>query len=733
MPRKDDPTLRRDLAWTFVKLSGAVRDFTIDLTVSRYHPDDARSLRNLIQGVIRGVISIRPDTNLFDIPGRTSETRSGIVEQPACGEDLQGNEHSFHSDVALGVIVELLAKPTREIINAVLIAINHCDVTLTRIGGVKKFDNEPEHQYDIPKALERLQSSMDAFDAADKLLLHRTELPPAFATRPEIVEIFLFVHPIRQAADKIQQLLRKVIEIRQKDRGWRVNLPSYPFVKSLDRVNAQVRHDRGGMTAGFYFRTKEQLEKTMADLQHTSYIPRSHSAAPAEDRHWKTPNSDRHKAQDDSNPDRKKRDPAAATYRHLVWRFLHRLQDFESRFAFKVVLVTTLISIPAWLQQSRGWWNVSESWWAVVTVWMMMHPRVGGTFQDLATRSLYAALGAIWGGLAWAAGSGNPYVLAVFSALFMFPMLHRFTQSYHPRSGIVGCISFTVVSLGAYTNNAQPYITQFAWTRGVAFIVGVVAALITNWMLWPFIARHELRKSLSAMMLHSAILYRSVVARYIYYTENNAPSPAEIQRSEMLEGRLREGFVRMRQLLELTRHEIRLRAPFDPVPYCALIDASERFFEHLVEVRQSSIYFQPFMLARGPAAANALFEVRRDAGAVILFNLYVLACALRADEPVPRYLPSAAAARRRLLERMEAVEKEYQDMEREKGLETVGGVEPRSGTGRRWADVYQYAFSSALTDIVEELQLLQRWTKKICGEVGFDSEIEVGVEGEPSF
>ena len=716
-----------------MKLSGAVRDFTIDLTVSRYHPDDTRSLRNLIQGVIRSVISIRPETALFDVPDPASESRSGTVDPSVSGNDLQGKEHSFHCDAARRAIVELLAKPTREIIDAILAAIKHCDVTLTRIGGIMKFDTEPEHQHDIPKVLDRLQSSMDAFDAADKLLLHRTELPPAFATRPEIVEIFLFVHPVRQAADKVQQLLSKVAEIRQKDRGWRVNLPTYPLIKSLDRVNAQVRHDRGGLTAGFYFRTKEQLEKTMADLQHTSYIPRSHSVAPTEDRHGQMPDSDESKTQNDSASGRRNRDHAAASYRYLVWRFVHRLQDFESRFAFKVALVTTLISIPAWLQQSRGWWNDSESWWAVVTVWMMMHPRVGGTFQDLATRSLCAALGAIWGGLAWAAGSGNPYVLAVFAALFMFPMLHRFTQSRHPRSGIVGCISFTVVSLGAYTDNAQPSITQFAWTRGVAFIVGVVAALMTNWILWPFIARHELRKSLSTMMLHSAILYRSVVARYIYYTENHAPSPTDIQRSEMLEGRLREGLVRIRQLLELTRHEIRLRAPFDPVPYSALIDACERFFEHLVEVRQSSIYFQPFMLARGATAANALFEVRRDAVAVILFNLYTLACALRADQPVPRYLPSAAAARRRLLERMEAVEKEYHEMAMEEGLETGGGVEPRSGMGRRWADVYQYAFSSALTDIVDELQQLQRWTKYICGEVSLDSEgVEVEVEGDPS-
>lgn len=715
--------MRRDLAWTFVKLSTAVRDFTIELTISRFHPDDARSVRNLIQGVIRGILSIRPETTLFDITDGNPEIPRRTIDPSAYGDSSPLGNPLTNNNAALGAIAELLAKPTRELIDAMLAAISCSDLTLALHGGVKKFGSVSDNGYgNLTKAFGRLQACMDAFDAADRLLVERSELPLSCAGRPEIVNMFLFVHPIRQTADKVQQLLRKIIQIDQRGQGWRINFPTYPFVKSLNRANAQVRHDRGGLTAGFYFRSKQQLEKTMADIQYTSYAPRSRSIAPTDDQDGQMPSIDQYRIRDGKAPEEKSKVPAAARYRLLVWRFLHRLQGFESRFAFKVALVTTLLSVPAWLQQSRGWWNDSESWWAVVTVWMMMHPRVGGTFQDLWARSLCAALGAIWAGFGLAAGSGNPYVLAVFAALFMFPMLHRFTQSSHPRSGIVGCISFTVVSLGAYTNKTQSSITQYAWTRGTAFIVGIVAALLTNWILWPFIARHELRKSLSTMMLHSAILYRGVVARYIYYTENNAPGPADIERSEMLECRLREGFVRMRQLLELTRHEIRLRAPFNPVPYSALIDASERFFEHLVEVRQSSTYFQPFMLARGASATNALFEVRRDAVAVILFNLYSLACALRADQPVPRYLPSAAAARQRLLDRMKVVEAEHQERDK------VRAVEPRSGTGRRWADVYQYAFSSALTEIVEELQLLQRWTKEIFGEIGFNSDIT----GEPA-
>lgn len=61
--------------------------------------------------------------------------------------------------------------------------------------------------------------------------------------------------------------------------------------------------------------------------------------------------------------------------RHKAWSVLHRLQGFETRFALKVVIVTTLLSVPAWLDQSRDWYSKYQSWWAVVFGWLMMHPR----------------------------------------------------------------------------------------------------------------------------------------------------------------------------------------------------------------------------------------------------------------------------------------------------------------------------------------------------------------------
>jgi hypothetical protein len=121
--------------------------------------------------------------------------------------------------------------------------------------------------------------------------------------------------------------------------------------------------------------------------------------------------------------------------------------------------------------------------------------------------------------------------MAVFASIYMGPMIYRYTQSSHPRSGIVGCVSFVITSLSAKTSEGVPSAASIAWTRGVSFVVGVVAAVVVNWVLWPFVARHELRKALSGMMIYSSIIYRGVVARYVYYDHGEEPGESDIERS----------------------------------------------------------------------------------------------------------------------------------------------------------------------------------------------------------
>ncbi|KAG9231724.1 hypothetical protein BJ875DRAFT_468715 [Amylocarpus encephaloides] len=722
LPQPDSPALHRQLAVQFVGLSAACRDLTLDISITRFPPSDVLTLRNLMQAVIRCLLSLGMETAPFDKPEEKEED-TGPKEVVI---DVDGSTkrppltRTNTAKKAVNLVTSKLADPTASLLSSMRNSLERCDAVLMDMSGYRKYlGPPPETSTDITGVIAKIRKSMIKYDEAEDSLMDNPTLPPTYSNHPEVIELFLFVHPIRQAAKAVENLLLQVMVMQQQRRGWRVYLPSYSFVKGLQRTNAQVRHDRGGLTVGFFFQSQASLGRVMKGMANVYKPLRPYQQdpdttdAPGPFGMKRTETIGRYEEENDQNLKEK-------PFRYQLWMVLHRLQGFETRFALKVIIMTSLLAIPGWLPQSRGWWNQNESFWAVGMVWIMAHPRVGGNFQDLLTRAFCGVLGAIWGAFAYAAREGNPYVMAVFAAIYMIPMLYRFTLSKHPRSGIVGCFSFVVVSFAEKADQGQPSVVHVAWTRGLAFVIGVVTAVVVSWSLWPFVARNELRKALSSMMIYSSIIYRGVVARYIYYDKGDEPGVEDIKRSEMLEGRLREGFFRMREIMALTQHEIRLRGPFNATPYSALIDACEGFFEYLVSLRQASLFFHPHLMHDNKEATETLFSYRRDAVAAILMNLYVLAGALRGNRKVPRYLPSAAISRKRLLDKMAEVEAALAHTREIERIQSRGS----EGEGRRWSQIYSYSYSQNLTGCVKQLEQLIVYTKEIVGEQGFGPVLE---------
>ncbi|RPA99290.1 hypothetical protein L873DRAFT_915094 [Choiromyces venosus 120613-1] len=520
LPRPYSPATHQNMNHQLVNLSEAIRDMRGEIVISYLRPDDAEQLRNLMQAVIRDIMAIKPDGNLFEDQSSRETGADESDGQPSHSVVIEIEPPGVRSPGALSVassteahlkiVRDTMEVPARELINAMSEVLLGCDKELMNYAGHKKLlgSSQDYREINLESSRDRLHEAMRVFDESDISLIDHQSLPSAYSAHPELVEMFLFIHPLRQTADSLENLAKKVLGIVGMQRRKRIFLPSYPLHKALYRTNPQVRHDRGGLTAGYYFKNKQNIEKAMETYQAKPFIL---SPTITEDE----------KARETEPKAMSSNPPTTAepqTLRYRAWRVLHRLQQWEARFAFKVVFVTILLSIPAWLGSSRVWYLENECWWSVIAAWFMMHPQVGGNAQDLITRSAAAAIGSIWAGLGHAAGGGNPYVLAVFMAIFMVPCIFRFTSSSHPRSGLMGCISYSVVSLGAHTlHNSTidiPSPAKIAWTRGVSLIVGIVTAVVVNWVIWPFVARHELRKSLSFMMLNLGISYRGVVARY---------------------------------------------------------------------------------------------------------------------------------------------------------------------------------------------------------------------------
>ncbi|KAI0203593.1 hypothetical protein F4808DRAFT_417238 [Astrocystis sublimbata] len=733
-PVRDSVRIRRRLVQAFVSMSQVHRDLTIDFSITKLHPKDVLMLRNSVQAVIRTLLSLKTEIRLSKpSTGEVSDQHDSSHQELAeFVIDMDKNacvpcKTPGHREI-VDFVTNSLATPTEDLLQSMKFALRTCNAALMDICGHRRYLGPPyDVSSDLSSALANLREHITAFDSRQNQVLSSERLLHTCARSPDVLKIFAFSRPIHQASTAIEALVNQLDEVQQRQpKHFQFHLPGYPIRKAIHRTNPQVRHDRGGVTAGSYFRSLNDIAKMIERIKSREFRPVSRKGTSADNYPLTSVET---MTADDLTNDSNSRE---TRLRHRIWALLHRLQGFETRFGLKTALVTTLLALPGYLSQSHAWWERYEGWWSVVMGWLILGPRTGGNVQDLFARSFCAILGSLWAGLAFAASNGNPYIMAVFAAIFMLPMMYRYTQSTHPRSGLVGCIAFTVISLSEINlpngnprdeiqspvnGVGQPTVARVLVIRAAAMVFGVVVAILINWTLWPFVARHDLRKGLASMIFNCSIVYRSTISRYVYYEEGNVPTKSDIEASEILEGRLREGFVRLRQLLALTRHEIRLRAPFDPLPYSALISACEQFFDHLVTVRQSSVFYHPNFIGGKSEAAMELLAYRRDEIATVLTLLYTLSGALRANRPVPKYLPNAAVARKRLLDRMLQLERKHSVREKYSTEES----RKASTLGR----IYSYSFNDSLTGCVEQVKQLEKYTKIVVGEQGIDCDYMV--------
>ena len=436
--------LRRLLGKAYLELSTAYRDMRIDITITRFHPRDFGELRLLMQSVIRALLSMETDTSMFDDPDdeETVAVTINVPTLPVAEDSRPGSTSSLMiaevEDASLKVI-QMLSAPCKDLLACMREGLRCSDAALMDLSGYRQHMGPSyEISSDIAPIQFRLKQAMAAFDTEEAALLNSADMDPSTIQVSDVVELLLFARHVREAATAVHKLLSKVEKMQSSPDWPRIHLPSYPWRKSLYRTNHQVRHDRGGLTAASYHVTFSEISELLDKIKSSDYKPppRTRPITPQPDVTVESnhPTKDAEtNAETDAKTDSEKTNTG-----YKIWKALRHLQGFESRYAFKVSLVTSLLSVPSYLE-GRDWWDRYEVWWVVSVSWIMIHPRVGGNLQDLVTRAFAAVLGAVWAGAAHAAGKGNPYVLAAFAAVFLLPMLYRYTQSSHTVGPLPSC------------------------------------------------------------------------------------------------------------------------------------------------------------------------------------------------------------------------------------------------------------------------------------------------------
>jgi hypothetical protein len=411
----------------------------IDITVTRLSPSDIRDLRNAMQGIIRSLLSMETETSLFD-DSEAPEPFRIVLNPPSSprNKNYSANDTApptvVSSEEVRPKVCHALAGPTSDLLDSMRECLRRSHAALMDLSGYRKhLGPAPDVSSELGPVQVRLGSLLAAFDSVEEALLSSAKISQNSLQDTDVIQLFIFARHVREAAATMQPLLLKVSQMQSTSDSLRVHLPSYPFWKGIHWTNRQVRHDRGGITAGSYQSTFAEIYGLLSKIKSREHRPgrtTENSPGPSAKVEVSDATMDGDADGDGDLDPTSKRDAAG----YKVWTILRRLRGFESRFAFKVCLVTSLLSVPSYLSNHEGWWDQYEVWWAVSMSWIMLHPRVGGNIEDLCVRAFSAILGAVWSGATYAAGDGNPFITAVFAAIFMLPMMYRFSQSSHPVS-----------------------------------------------------------------------------------------------------------------------------------------------------------------------------------------------------------------------------------------------------------------------------------------------------------
>lgn len=211
-----------------------------------------------MQAVIRALLSLKPTTRLFDDADKVSNGEPPEGIQPRDADFVVDIEQQArakvpaHEEELMRFVADNLVEPTEHLFAGMRTTLRSCDAVLMDMCGHRQYLGPPlDTSDDVAGFLVKLRRRIITFVTAQDSVLASDKLPPAYADYPEVVKLFAYCRPVHQAAAAVEALAVKVNQMQQrKPERSKFHPPTYPFWKSLHRTNAQVRHDRGGLTAG---------------------------------------------------------------------------------------------------------------------------------------------------------------------------------------------------------------------------------------------------------------------------------------------------------------------------------------------------------------------------------------------------------------------------------------------------------------------------------------------------
>jgi uncharacterized membrane protein YccC len=210
--------------------------------------------------------------------------------------------------------------------------------------------------------------------------------------------------------------------------------------------------------------------------------------------------------------------------------------------------------------------------WAAVSALIVMQSNLGGSWKASGQRLVGTAVGALTGAVFYRLVGGE---LVWFAAAVCVTLLVCSWLGLRESLRLAG-VTLTLVMLSGQGND--PWLV--AGQRFLDVVLGIVAALLTQTVLWPSRAGAELRRELAGTLTAGGRLYRLVVGPRLNGTYE--PQSLDGPRAD-----LRQALQRVRELLKDWRTEPMRQRPEDLV-LPALVGGVEVVTHHLLALDRAA-------------------------------------------------------------------------------------------------------------------------------------------------
>lgn len=336
-----------------------------------------------------------------------------------------------------------------------------------------------------------------------------------------------------------------------------------------------------------------------------------------------------------------------------IWEFGQLFKNPIIRFGLKVGIMNGLFSLFAFFDSTRDWYYNWHGQWTVITVFAVAAPTYAGELVNCIFRSFGTLLGGLIAVLSWEFSKGNPIVICIIGFILSFIMNHL---KDHPiDSAKLGCVTsttFVIVLFGQYgTKLLEPENMENIWLVGVKrvtmVLLGIFIALIIGRIIWPTLARIELRNSLATAMNYLGILYNDIMTNLMANTTNSHKHSLKV--AIKIERNIQLLLIRQRVLLAMSRKEPRLRGPFEPDKYLSMIRSSQFILDLL---RSTRVFVENFKNYNIPDVSYLYYTWDDSDCQDLITNItlcfYLYSAAIQLRKPLPCYLPNPENPNKRL-------------------------------------------------------------------------------------